>query len=544
MALHSEPMQQVCGRRAGRVDSGLLGAALSGVLYALAQPNWGFWPLAAVCMVPLFRGLQGASLRRRIGLAYLSGTLAAGIATAVSGAVGAVAYFGLPVWAGALAALAAGQLFGAGSFVLFALLAGDPSRHHPALAALRVGAAWAAAELMRSVLFTGLPWLLFAYTLVPVPQLAQSAAIGGALFVSLWLAAFNAALSLALRAQGRRAAFATATLIVAGVAGLDLTWAGTSPHTSHDAPGPGSIRVDSAALPGKSDAVRVLIVQSGVPNEWRGSSPGAVRAVEQLVRLSQVEPTPDLILWPENALSALLPFNQDLLRRGLAPLGSSVPHLIIGAPRSDPDVPGRLLTAAFLLGPERQVLGYHDKVHLLPFAEYMPWPLSALGFGGRQTHAGSGPTMLEAGSVAVGPLLCYEILFPELSRKLVLDGAEILVNLSNDAWFGTTGAVEQHLAGAVFRAIETQRPMLRSTNTGITVAIDARGRIVARLEMNRPGSLAVTVRPGAGLTPYVRMGDVAAWSALVLTGAASLVEFAAARRRRRGTDRVRGRVES
>ena len=126
-------------------------------------------------MVPLFRELAGASLRRRIGLAYLSGSVAAGVATAVSGAVGAVAYFGLPLWAGVLAALAAGQLFGAGSFVLFAVLAGDPWSHHPALAALRIGAAWAAAELVRSLLFTGLPWLLFAYALIPVPELAQSA---------------------------------------------------------------------------------------------------------------------------------------------------------------------------------------------------------------------------------------------------------------------------------------------------------------------------------------------------------------------------------
>ncbi len=483
-------------------------------------------------MIPLFRGLAGASLRRRLGLAYVSGSVAAGVATAVSGAMGAVAYFGLPLWAGILAALAAGQLFGAGSFMLFALLAGDPSSQHPALASLRIGAAWAAAELVRSLLFTGLPWLLFAYALIPVPELAQSAALGGAFFVSLWLAAFNAALALALRPQTRRAALATAALIVAGVAGLGVACAsGSAPSSSHTL-APGSIRRVDARRSPDADAIRVRIVQAAVPNAWRGGSPGAVRALDQLVQLSEAEHELDLVLWPENAVSALLPLNEGLLRRALGSLGSPVPHLIVGAPRADPEVPGRMLTSAFLLGPERRILGYHDKVHLLPFAEYTPWPFDALDAARRETGAGKRPTVLVAGATRVGPLICYEVLFSGLARELVRDGAQVLVNLSNDAWFGTTGAVEQHLAGAVFRAIETRRPMLRSTNTGITAAIDARGRVVDRLEMNRPGALSVEVRPGAGLTPYVRMGDTIAWSALALTAAGSLAEALAARRRR------------
>lgn len=232
----------------------------------------------------------------------------------------------------------------------------------------------------------------------------------------------------------------------------------------------------------------------------------------------------DLVLWPENAVSALLPLNERLLRETLTALPPSVRNLIIGAPRADPEVPGRMLTSAFLIGQDRRLLSYHDKVHRLPFAEYTPWPLSVLALGGRVTGAGAKPTVLMAGEIGIGPLICYEVLFPELTRDLVRDGAQILVNLSNDAWFGTTGAVAQQLAGAVFRAIETRRPMLRSTHTGITVAIDARGRIVGRLPMNTLAALEVEVMPNSELTPYVKMGDVVAWSALVLTAAISIAE--------------------
>jgi apolipoprotein N-acyltransferase len=516
-------------RRLG-LNAGFVAAAASGVMYALAQPNWGIWPLAGLCMVPLFRALAGASNRRRILLAYITGSIATAIATAVSGAVGAVAYFGMPLWAGALCALAIGQFFGAGSFVLFAVLAGDPSRSHPALASLRVGAAWAAAEFVRSQLFTGLPWLLFGYALVPVPELAQSAVYGGVFLVSLWLAAFNSALARALRRQDLAPALATALGIAVCVAWIGIASTSDSSLAPPTPPAPGAIRTVEEGEPTGGDAIRVRAVQASIPDAWRRSSPGTVRAMEQLVELSGSSSDIDLVIWPENAVSALLPLNEQILGNTLIPLGPSVRHLIVGAPRADPEVPGRLLTSAFLIGPDRQLVSHHDKVHRLPFAEYTPWPFSMLGLRGPETSAGTEPTVLVVGAIGVGPLICYEVLFPELTRRLVRDGAQILVNLSNDAWFGSTGAVAQHLAGAVFRAIETRRPMLRSTNTGITVAIDAQGRIVARLPMNTLGALEVEVTPNRELTPYVRTGDIVAWGALLGTGAITIGQMISRRR--------------
>ena len=156
------------------------------------------------------------------------------------------------------------------------------------------------------------------------------------------------------------------------------------------------------------------------------------------------------------------------------------------------------------------MLGYHDKVHLLPFAEYVPHPFPRPGPGRLETAPGTAPRVLAFGRTGIGPLVCYEVLFAPLARRLALDGAGVLANLSNDAWFGRTGAVEQHLAASMYRAIETRRPLVRATHTGVTGAFDAWGRLVARLRTDEPGALAVDVLPGTGASVYVRVGELPA----------------------------------
>jgi apolipoprotein N-acyltransferase len=204
----------------------------------------------------------------------------------------------------------------------------------------------------------------------------------------------------------------------------------------------------------------------------------------------------DLLVWPENALPVLLPANAHLVEDVLESLPARPARLLMGAPRSARDRPGVVFNSAMLFDAAGRPLDAHDKVHLVPFTEYLPVPFSALDSGRSWLAAGASPRTLELEQgVRLGPLVCYEMLFAGLARELVAEGAGFLVNLSNDGWFGGTAGAEQHLAAAVLRAIELRRPVLRATSDGITVAIDAGGRMVGRLPSAAPGALVVDVVP-------------------------------------------------
>jgi apolipoprotein N-acyltransferase len=501
-------------------------AAGAGVLYAAAQPGLGLWPLAFVALAPLAWAWRGVPLARRVLLGWIAGTVATLLATVAAGTAGAERYYGLAPGAAVLVAVAVGQLFGAGSFALFAALAGDPARHGPLATAVRTGCALAAAELTRCVALTGFPWLLLAYALLPVPGLAQLAAVGGALSVSFLLATTSAAVAEAVGRDRNAAERRRAGLGALAAAGLLAAGAATAPAPD----GAGSVHPARGATP-PPGALRVLLVQHA-PEVERRSAPGdvvgALHALRALTRHSRVSGV-ELAVWSENALAAVLPENLHLLRGGF-PEDRADAALLLGAPRADTRAPGRLHTSAFLVAADGTPLGHHDKVHLLPFAEYVPRPLPRPAPGRPETAPGAAPRVLRLGERGLGPLVCYEVLFADLARRLARDGAGVLVNLSNDAWFGRTGAVEQHLAASMYRAIETRRPLLRATHTGVTGAFDAAGRLVARLPADEPGALAVDVAPGAGATVYARVGELPAVAA-ALAALGALATDAAARRR-------------
>jgi len=502
----------------------IVGAVSSGLLYAGAQPGTGLWPLGFACFVPLLWAWRCAPLRERVGLAWIAGTVATTLATVEAGSTGASTYFGLGPLGSLGFALGIGQVFGAASFVAMALLAGDPLASNGRVASLRFGAAVAGAELLRGTLLTGFPWLLLAYSLLPAPELTGAAAYGGPVLVSLLLACTNAELAAAVLAPRRRtwaaaaAAAACSLLAVPGLLGAPAR--------------DGTVQLADGDEPA-ADALRLLLLQPGARAEEQPQSPAG--AVAGLIRQTTEAPSFDVAVWPENALPAFLPANAHLVRPALAHRPDA--RLILGAPRAEPTAPGTLYTSALLLDSDARTLAHHDKVHLLPFAEYAPGPLPMRWFGALEATAGARPLPLADDGAVFGPLICYEVLFAELARQQARS-AGILLNLSNDSWFGRAGASEQHLAAAMYRAVETARPVLRSTQTGITAAIDARGRVVARLPMNEAGRLLVDVVPGSGTTWALAWGSAPAWVAFGLVLLRSLPFRRAAarlrpRRRRR-----------
>jgi apolipoprotein N-acyltransferase len=486
---------------------GALGcAAASAACFALAQPPTGLWPLAFVALAPLLVALAGRDLVARAKLGALCGSLAA-LAVAVGpAATGAAEFSGRPWWQAWIATALVGQLFGGVGFAVFAALAGDPLRAPLGRAALRAGLAFAAAELVRSTMLGGLPWLLLAHALAASPHLLGLAPLGGVGLLSAWLAAIALAIARTLVGPARARAAVSALVLLAvgtGVASL--------PSDANVA----VRRADAATKP--AGALRVGLVQPALPMaQW--SDPARTSAtVDHLVALSSVAARAqaiDLLVWPENAIQALLPANDAQVEKALRALGGDVSHLLLGAPRYAPARPTERFNAALLYRGAREPVAIHDKTRLLPFFEATPaW----LARGDAGLTAGRSPAVLRGDErISIGALLCYEVLFPAVAQRQVRDGATLLVNLSNDAWFAGSGGAEQHFAAAVVLAATFARPLLRATPSGVTAAVAASGRVVARLPADRPGTLVVDVFPSFVQTPAARLGDAPAWVALGL----------------------------
>jgi len=242
-----------------------------------------------------------------------------------------------------------------------------------------------------------------------------------------------------------------------------------------------------------------------------------------------------LVLWPESAVEEWLPENLPALSaRFVASLELKDAYLIFGARsfRGNPTgAKPKVFNSAFLMDPKGVVLKRYHKQVLLAFGEYLPFSsilskLPALPFADGFTP-GDGPYTFDLPSgVRIAPLICYEDLMPELSRAFVKTSqANVLVNLTNDAWYGRTVAPWQHARLAQWRAIETRRSLLRVTNTGVTALVNAKGEMGETLPIFSPAVLKAQVEILEGETLYVRFGDWFAWGITFISAAIILLRL-------------------
>ena len=344
-------------------------------------------------------------------------------------------------------------------------------------------ALWLLSEWLRGQLFTGFPWLSLGYSQIDGP-LAGLAPLVGVYGVGMAVAALAGALALLLRHRGRSGR-AWGLLLFLPLAGLLLepvAW--TRPE---------------------GEPLRVSLVQGNIPQDRKWQPEERLATLERYLRMTRNEWHAadwhaQLVVWPETAIPAFL-------RREAAAADSD---LLVGIPVLDRE-DWRYYNAVLHVGPGE---GIYYKRHLVPFGEYLPlrrWlgellavmPLPVADFSAGDPRQ----PPLQVRGVAVGPSVCYEIIFPEEVRRM-LPAAGLLVNVSNDAWFGASLGPPQHLEMARMRALETGRPLLRATNTGITAVIDHRGRLLGRAPQFRPAVVRETVQPRQGATPYVQLGEL------------------------------------
>lgn len=298
----------------------------------------------------------------------------------------------------------------------------------------------------------------------------------------------------------------------------------------------GWLRLDQLTAQMKTAAkLTVAAVQGniGVGMKWDPKQMDA--NLNAHIRLTQEINGAQLILWPESAIEEWLPENLSALpAQFVESLRLKNGYLIFGARsfRGSPKgPPPKAFNTAFLTDPRGVVLGRYHKQVLLAFGEYIPFSgllglLPGMPFVDGFT-AGDGPRTLDLpGGERIAPLICYEDLMPELSRRFVREGkANLLVNLTNDAWYGKTVAPWQHARLAQWRAIETRRSLLRVTNTGVTIFINAKGEMVEALPIFTPAVLKTQLEILEGETFYVRFGDWFAWGITLIAVAIVLAQF-------------------
>jgi len=425
-----------------------------------------------------------------------------------------------------------------------------------------LAALWTALDHLRSVFLTGFPWATLGYALhrdAPLLTLSAWTGVYGLSFVAVLGGAALAELAcrpaggLGGRLGGRRPVPRRAWVALAVVGLLHALGAGI--RLAEPAP--------EDAGPGAS--VRVAVLQGNIDQGVKWSPAWAERTLaiyEDLTRRA-ADRGAELVVWPETAVPGS-PSTDPSLRERLAALAREVgASLVVGAVGVDPAPGGasggrraeaRFYDSAFVFGPDGGLRGRYDKAHLVPFGEYVPLRdllgrfASALarGIAPRDVSAGPGPRVLAVprpggeAPVPAGVPICYELLFPDLMRRFVDDGAGVLLAITNDAWYGRTGAPYQFLAITALRSAESGVWTARAANTGVSGFIDARGRVRERTDIfERDLRVAdVPLRPPPrGGTFYTRHGDVFAWvcwAAVAVAGLAAVATGAAGRRARRG----------
>lgn len=493
-----------------------LGLAVgSGLLCSAAFPSWDIGAVAFVGLAPLLLAVEGAPPRQAAWLGYVSG-LSFYLAT-VWWVINTMTTYGhLPLALSLLAlVLLCGVLAGYTAAFAWLLALGECRLRLPGtLMPLTAAGLWTALEFLRTYLFSGFPWALLGYSQYRQPTIRLLASAVGVYGISALLVLVNGALADLLvrwlRPPTERGRFRGAVLPL-GLACLALAATlGYARFVWRDPTG--------------GTPIRVGLLQGNIDQsvKWeRSYQTTTLDIYERLARQAAAE-RPALIAWPESAAPFLLRYEPELgLRVHRFVMETGVP-MLIGSPDVGED--RRLYNTAFLLGRDGQIHGRYDKRHLVPFGEYVPLKqifffLDKLVVGIGDFGQGRAATVLSLDGMRFGVMICYEAIFPEEVRQFVRRGAGFLVNITNDAWFGRSGAPYQNLAMASLRAVENGSYLVRAANTGVSAVIAPTGEILAQTGIFTEAALVGTIRPRVAETPYTRYGDVLPWACLVFLGA-------------------------
>jgi apolipoprotein N-acyltransferase len=373
---------------------------------------------------------------------------------------------------------------------------------------------WVVLEFVRSYAFTGFPWSSVGYTQATFLHVIQFADITGVYGVSFFVVAVNGAISDIFIAMKKRRDKPLADLwpTAVGLASLALAAAFVFAY--------GEFRLNQER-PGSE--VKVSVVQGNIRQDIKWNPIYQEEVIDTYKSLTAAAATaePGLIVWPETAMPFYWERDMEYTIE-IADFASSLrTDLLLGAVTVKDEY--ELGNSAVLLDKNGETRYLYDKIHLVPFGEYVPLrPVLGLfvdrvveGIG--QYVSGRSHERAKTSIGSFGTLICYEIIFPGLVRKFYKRGGDFMVNITNDAWFGRTTGPYQHFAMGALRAVENRKPLVRAANTGISGFIDSNGKVLKTLPLMERGALTETIKTDRTRTFYSRFGDLFSYLCIITT---------------------------
>ncbi|MGW4277014.1 apolipoprotein N-acyltransferase [Streptomyces seoulensis] len=476
-------------------------AVLAGALPVFAFPAPSWWWFAYVALVPWLLLARTAATGRRAAYDGWCGGL---------GFMLAVHHWLLPslhVFTVVLAALL-GALWAPWGWLVRRFLGGTPSARRAAAALLVLPSGWLAVELVRSWQGLGGPWGMLGASQWQVAPALRLASVGGVWLLSLLLVAVNVAVALLVAVRAARTCALAGLLATAAATSAVWVW---------------------APRPDVDGRIRIAVVQPG-PVDGADSPQRRFDREERLTRALAGQRV-DLVVWGESSVGFDLADRPDIARRTAALAREVGADVLVNVDARRSDRPG-IYKSSVLVGPDGPTGDRYDKMRLVPFGEYVParsllgWATSVGKAAGEDRRRGTGQVVMDVGhGLRVGPLICFETAFPDMSRHLAADGADVLLAQSSTATFQHSWAPEQHASLAALRAAETGRPMVHATLTGVSAVYGPSGQRVGSWLGTDASTARVYDMPTAhGTTPYVRFGDWPVHAALLVLAALCVTE--------------------
>lgn len=483
-------------------------AASAGALPVLAFPEPSWWWFAYVALVPWMALLRTAPTGKR---ALYDGWWGG------FGFMLAMHHWLLPnlhVFTFVIAALL-GALWAPWGWLVRRFLPAGPSAGRVAVALVVLPSGWLLIELIRSWQGLGGPWGVLGSSQWEVEPALRLASVGGVWLISFLVVAVNVAVAVLVAVRRCRVAAVAGLVATAVAASAAWVW---SPR------------------PDVTDRVRIAVVQPGV---MKGAGGGPDRRFDREERLTRelAGQGADLIVWGESSVGYDLDDRPDLARRLAALSRETGTNILVNVDARRSDKPG-IYKSSILVGPDGPTGARYDKMRLVPFGEYIParsllgWATSVGEAAAEDRRRGTEQVVMNAGhGLRIGPMVCFESAFSDMSRNLVDDGAQVLIAQSATSTFQQSWAPEQHASLAALRAAETGRPMVHATLTGVSAVYGPGGqRIGPWLGTDASTSAVYEVPLADGVTPYVRFGEWPVYAALLIMVAWCVTEGVRSRR--------------